>query len=102
HAGYALFTYCPCAASIAQQPGARITMTRNSLKILWAVVTFTGTLAGWSAPVLADEQMWANSDRVNRRTCPSTECGVVGQLFFRESAVVLEKRNGWGRISQYY
>ncbi len=52
--------------------------------------------------MLADEQMWANSDRVNRRTCPSTECGIVGQLFFRESALVLEKRNGWGRISQYY
>lgn len=59
-------------------------------------------LAGSGLPAQADEQMWANSDRVNRRTCPSTECGVVGQLFFRESAVVLETRGSWARITKYY
>lgn len=50
----------------------------------------------------ADVQMWVTSDRANRRTCPSTECGVVGKLFFRESATVLETRSGWGRVSKYY
>lgn len=50
----------------------------------------------------ADAQMWVTSDRANRRTCPSTECGVVGQLFFRESATVVETKNGWGRVSNYY
>lgn len=57
---------------------------------------------GAVAPAFADEQMWVATDRLNRRTCPSTECGVVGQLFFRESAVVIEQRDGWARISKFY
>ena len=45
---------------------------------------------------------WVTSDRLNRRTCPSTRCGVVGQFFFREAARILETKNGWARISGYY
>lgn len=46
--------------------------------------------------------MWVTVDRANRRTCPSIECGVVGRLYFRESATVIETKNGWGRITKYY
>lgn len=77
-------------------------VARYSMKAMMTAAAFAGALTGWSVPAYADEQMWTASDRVNRRTCPSTECGIVGQLFFRESAVVLEKRNGWARISKYY
>jgi len=51
---------------------------------------------------VAATQMWGTADTVNRRTCPSTKCGVVGKLFFRESAKLLETKNGWGRITKYY
>lgn len=54
-----------------------------------------------SFPAFAAEQ-WVSGDRLNRRTCPSTDCGVVGQLFHREGVNVLEERNGWGRIADYY
>jgi hypothetical protein len=42
------------------------------------------------------------ADRAERRTCPNISCGLVGQLFYREKAIVLEERYGWGRISKYY
>ncbi|MFG5381333.1 SH3 domain-containing protein [Yoonia sp. R2-816] len=40
--------------------------------------------------------------RLNRRTCPSSNCGVVGQLFGREKVTILENKNGWVRITEYY
>ncbi|WP_417419106.1 hypothetical protein [Hoeflea sp.] len=55
-----------------------------------------------SVPAMAQTQMWTSVDLANRRTCPSTECGSVGTLFYRESAKVFETRNGWSRVSQYY
>ena len=45
---------------------------------------------------------WVTSDRLNRHTCPSTDCGIVGQLFFREGTDVFEDKDGWARVSQYY
>lgn len=45
---------------------------------------------------------WVTADRLNRRTCPSANCGVVGQLFFREKATILQDSSGWARISRYY
>ena len=45
---------------------------------------------------------WVTVDRLNRRTCPDATCEIVGQLFFREGAHILETRGGWGRISKYY
>lgn len=48
------------------------------------------------------EQLWVNTERLNRRTCPAESCGIVGQLFFREAVTVLETRNGWARISEPY
>jgi hypothetical protein len=49
-----------------------------------------------------EDKYWVTIDRLNRRTCPSTACGIVGQLFFREAATVYEQRGGWARISNYY
>jgi hypothetical protein len=53
-------------------------------------------------PILASESYWNTVDRLNRRTCPSTQCGVVGRLFFREGATVYEVKNGWARITPAY
>lgn len=61
-------------------------------------------------PVLQNQQSteqenasrWSAVDRLNRRTCPSTQCGVVGQVFFRESVQIFEIQNGWARITHYY
>lgn len=47
-------------------------------------------------------KMWVTTARLNRRTCPSTQCGVVGQQFYRESVDVYEMRGKWARISKYY
>lgn len=52
-----------------------------------------------SAP---DQRMWVMTDRADRRTCPSTACGLVGRLFFREAADFLELKDGWARVSKYY
>jgi hypothetical protein len=62
-----------------------------------------GLISLWCAitPAIA-QQMWVTSDTLNRRTCPGTHCGAVGKLFFRESATIYERRNGWGRVSKYY
>ncbi len=49
-----------------------------------------------------DERYWVTSERLNRRTCPSESCGVVGQLFFREGVTIHERRDGWVRASQTY
>lgn len=74
----------------------------------WIAITILAIAALPGAGLLvaqdaeAEVKLWANADRVNRRTCPSTECGIVGQLFFREAAEVLEERDGWVRITRYY
>ncbi len=47
-------------------------------------------------------RLWVTTPRLERRTCPSERCGVVGQLFFREAANVLERRGDWARITQPY
>ncbi|UUP17088.1 SH3 domain-containing protein [Nitratireductor thuwali] len=70
-------------------------MTRNLLLSAAAAVAI-------SIPAMAQTQMWTSVDSANRRTCPSSECGSVGTLFYRESAKVFETRNGWSRVSQYY
>lgn len=54
------------------------------------------------SPVMAAYDTWVTSDRLNRRTCPDIKCGIVGRLFFREKATVLEQKGGWARISKYY
>jgi len=48
------------------------------------------------------DRLWVTSARLQRRTCPSIRCGVVGQLFFREAADVLERKGEWARITKIY
>lgn len=45
---------------------------------------------------------WVTSARLNRRTCPSTNCGVVGRFLFRQSVEEFERRDGWVRVTKYY
>lgn len=47
-------------------------------------------------------KLWVTSERLQRHSCPSESCGIVGQLFFREAATVLERKGGWARISKRY
>lgn len=48
------------------------------------------------------EKLWVTSQRLARHTCPSSTCGVVGELFYREAAIPLETHDGWVRISEPY
>ncbi|MGI9505720.1 MAG: SH3 domain-containing protein [Geminicoccaceae bacterium] len=59
-------------------------------------------IAAISSQVLADGRLWVTADHLNRRTCPSSDCGIVGQLFFRESVEILERQGQWARISKRY
>ena len=45
---------------------------------------------------------WVTSDRLNRHTCPSDDCGIVGQFFFRDGTEILEETGDWARVSRYY
>jgi hypothetical protein len=56
----------------------------------------------WSTMTLAQTTMWVGSDTLNRRTCGSEQCGIVGRLFHREQVTVLEQAGGWVRITGYY
>ena len=64
----------------------------------------TGILVEETTPAETSDQYWVTSDRLNRHTCPSTDCGIVGQLFFREEVNVFEDedKDGWARVSRYY
>jgi hypothetical protein len=73
-------------------------MVRHS-PILCALVVVAGALP---VQVNAQERMVIHVDDVRRRTCPSTECGVVGGFFLGESVPVYETMNGWSRVSGYY
>lgn len=47
-------------------------------------------------------RMWVTSQYLDRHTCPSESCGIVGRLFFREAADVLEVDGDWARITDAY
>lgn len=53
-------------------------------------------------PAYASEKAWVASERLNRRTCPASNCGIVGQYFYREGVQIIEERNGWARVTKYY
>lgn len=59
-------------------------------------------LAAGATSALAESKLWVTSDRLERRTCPSEECGSVGQLMFREGVTVFEVKGAWSRISKPY
>jgi hypothetical protein len=60
-----------------------------------------GVYNNFRFPVKAGDRMWAAKGDLKRYTCPSLNCGIVGNLYFRESIPVLESANGWTRISRY-
>jgi hypothetical protein len=70
--------------------------------LVLALVVLCAHIPATVAQQSATGQMWVTTDRADRRTCPSPECGTVGDLFFREAADVLETRAGWARITRYY
>ena len=49
-----------------------------------------------------DVKMWVTSQYLDRHTCPSESCGIVGRLFFREATTVLETKGDWARITKAY
>jgi len=54
-----------------------------------------------TAPVYA-ESLYVVPDILNKRTCPSTSCGIVGQVMRGNKLTVLEKENGFARVTDYY
>jgi hypothetical protein len=60
------------------------------------------TLVTIACPSMASEKLWVTTQYLNRRTCPSTTCGIVGRLLHGEGVVILERKSGWGRVSKYY
>jgi len=53
-------------------------------------------------PAYAARDGWVTVDNLNRRTCPTSTCGIVGVLKFREKATILEEKASWARITKYY
>lgn len=47
-------------------------------------------------------KLWVTSQYLDRHTCPSEKCGIVGRLFFREAAIVEERKGEWARVSKVY
>ncbi len=50
----------------------------------------------------APSKFWVTSERLNRRTCPDTRCGIVGRFFFREGVDIHERIGNWARVTKYY
>jgi hypothetical protein len=48
------------------------------------------------------QRMFVVADRLTRRTCPSTTCGTLGELLYRQSVEVHEEQQGWARITKLY
>lgn len=53
-----------------------------------------------TAPVYA-ESLYVVPDTLNKRTCPSTSCGIVGQVMKGNKLSVLAKENGFARVTDY-
>lgn len=69
----------------------------------WAAVALVGAVMLCAiVPAAVADDYWNTSDRLNRRTCPDTSCGIVGALMFREKATVLERRGDWARVTGLY
>src|SRR5687767_7944004 len=50
----------------------------------------------------AGSKMWVSTERIDRHTCASAACGVVGTLDFREAVDVHERKGDWIRVSKLY
>ncbi|WP_157019245.1 hypothetical protein [Mesorhizobium xinjiangense] len=72
----------------------------NTACVLSSLVAATISVAG-TVPAVADTQMWVAAEDLERHTCPSAECGVVGRFYFKERVFVYETMKGWSRVSPY-
>ena len=71
-------------------------------KSLWTfTVLFLSIFPNFNEAI-AQQKLWVSSDRVERYTCPSLECGIVGQLMFREGVNALETKGVWIRVTEQY
>lgn len=71
------------------------------IAVLLSSFSWTALAAGVGTEA-SPRQMWVTADRLSRRTCPTTSCGIVGTLMFREAAKVVEEKDGWARVTKYY
>lgn len=69
--------------------------------IIWVLIGLTTLSTISILPSRAETRMWAAKGDLKRRTCPSLECGIVGNFYFRESILVYQVLDGWSRISRY-
>ncbi len=69
--------------------------------VLISSLSWTASASG-AGTEASPRQMWVTADRLSRRTCPTANCGIVGTLMYRESAKVVEEKDGWARVSKYY
>lgn len=69
---------------------------RKRVLIISALMTATTSVG-----LADDSRMWVAVEGLQRHTCPSATCGVVGRFFFRESLFVRESLKGWTRVSPY-
>ena len=59
-------------------------------------------LACSALPVTAGEMYWVAVENIDRRTCPSQSCGVVGYLRYKDRVEAHEVKGGWVRVSAEY
>jgi len=76
--------------------------TRASWGVIMKTAMMVLIVLFLSAPVLADTVAWVTINKLNRRTCPSTSCGIIGQLEKKEQVTILEEKDDWARISIHY
>jgi len=58
-----------------------------------------------AAPTVTAQEVvrqWVTAERLNVRTCPSTICGIVSWIEFRQGVKILERQDGWVRITEPY
>lgn len=79
-----------------------VRQAKGSIRTPMQALVVGAALAAGAASALAESKLWVTSDRLERRTCPSEECGSVGQLMFREGVTVFEVNGIWSRISKPY
>lgn len=51
---------------------------------------------------VGEDKLWVTSQYIDRHTCASDTCGIVGRLSFREGASILETEGDWARITRPY
>lgn len=48
------------------------------------------------------EYMYVTVENLNKRTCPSSECGITGQALLNNRLKIFEKQDGFARVTDYY